>query len=375
MTSTRDSGRPSWQRSALLVLVLRAWYTLFACVTALVQPVNWFLVRSNALTENLPAPARTARYALLDVWQRFDTLWYLHIAAHGYDRADAVVFFPVYPALVRLGSIFMPPIGAALLISTVSSFFLFWGFEAILRDELPSAIADRAWILCAVWPASFIFFAGYPESLLLALIVWSLQMARKRRWPIAVALGVVAALTKAVGAVLVVPLLIMAIRRRDKAASTIILIPLASALFLEWLLRTEHQSISSAYIQYWRTSPAWPWDTLRVALQTLIHARSPILLLNFISFFAVCALVVLSRMRLEYVLYSTAALILFLCKQTAPPLQSMVRYVLVVFPAFVGASRAMQSPRLQPRFGLVCMALFVINAGLMWLFLGWSLIL
>ena len=45
---------------------------------------------------------------LLGVWQRFDTLWYLRIAAQGYARHDgSTVYFPLYPMLIRLlGTLF-----------------------------------------------------------------------------------------------------------------------------------------------------------------------------------------------------------------------------------------------------------------------------
>jgi len=78
---------------------------------------------------------------------------------------------------------------------------------------------------------------------------------------------------------------------------------------------------------------------------------------------------------MEYVLYAAAAMVVFLAKQTEPPLQSTMRYLLIVFPAFVGLARFLQGPTLRPRFGMVCAALFVINVGLLWLFLGWSLVL
>ena len=45
---------------------------------------------------------------LLGVWQRFDTLWYIRIAAQGYAPHDgSTVYFPLYPMLIRLlGTLF-----------------------------------------------------------------------------------------------------------------------------------------------------------------------------------------------------------------------------------------------------------------------------
>ena len=368
-------GMGSWRRSLVLALCLRLFYMVFAAVIALVQPVNWPLVRSNALTENLSPPGPTIRYLLFGIWQRFDTLWYLHISARGYDRPDASVFFPLYPLLVRAASRFVSPLGAALGISTLAAFFLFWGFDELLLTDLSPRLVDQTIVLTAVWPASFIFFAAYPESLLLALIVWSLAMARQQRWLAAVLLGFAASITKAAGVVVVVPLFVMALRRPRKTALLLVLVPLGSALFLGWLHWREHFMLGSAYANYWRTLTAPPWITLWTGLRSLVHDPTPVLALNLAFLIAVCLLVACSGLGIEYLLYSASAVVLFLCKETTPPLQSMMRYLLIVFPAFVGAVRLLQNPRFEPRFGMICMALFIMNCGLMWLFLGWLLVL
>ncbi|MGA8761289.1 MAG: hypothetical protein WB562_00215 [Candidatus Sulfotelmatobacter sp.] len=339
------------------------------------------MIHSNALTENLPPPDHNLRYLALGVWERFDTLWYLQIAAHGYSRPEAVVFFPLYPSLIRILTRLLPPMAAALLISTVAAFFLLWGLqELLLGDDSPHSVDQTVFLsavfLCAVWPASFIFFAGYPESLLLALIVWSLCMGRGDHWLAAGALGVAAALTKAVGVVVAVPLLIIAVRnRKTMALPAALLVPLGSAGFLGYLRWTGHGALSSAYREYWRSSPGLPWTTLWTSVTTLLHTPDLILTLNLIFLILVCALAMLSRLRIEYLLYSAAAIVLLLCKETTPPLQSMIRYLLIIFPAFVGLARLLQRPSLRTRFGMVCAALFVVNIGLLWLFLGWSLVL
>jgi hypothetical protein len=370
-----SSPRRSWQDSLVLVLCLRLYYSVFAAIIALIQRVDWRLVHSNALTENLPTPSATISYLAFGVWARFDTLWYLHISAQGYDRPEASVFFPLYPILIRVASRFLPPLGAALGISTLAAFFLFWGLYELLRTELSPARVHQTVFLCAVWPASFIFFAAYSESLLFALILWSLVMARNERWLAAALLGCAASITKAAGVVVLVPLLVMAMRRPRKTALLLVLVPLGSALFLGWLHAAGHMFLSSSYATYWRTLTAPPWMTLWTALESLVHHPTAILALNFAFLVTDCFLVARSQLRIEYLLYSVAAIVMFLSKETSPPLQSMMRYLLIVFPAFVGAVRLAQNPRLQPRFGILCLALFIANCGLMRVFLEWSLVL
>lgn len=372
---TSGQGRPSWQRALLLTLFLRIIYSFFAAIVALIQPVNWGLAHSNAFTENLRPPDHSLRYLLFGVWERFDTLWYLHLAAHGYDRPDAAVFFPLYPSLVKIMTLLVPPMIAALLISTIAAFFLFWGLQELLLGEDTPDLVNQSVLLCGVWPASFIFFAGYPESLLFALIVWSLCMARRERWLAAAALGLAAALAKAVGVVVIVPLVIVALRRRKIKALPILSVPLGLAGFLGYLHLTGHGALASSYGQYWRTTMALPWTTLWASVHIMAHTPDPVLGLNLMSLALISVLATRSRLRIEYLLYSAAAIVFFLSKNTTPPLQSMMRYLLIVFPAFVGCAHLLQRPHLQPRFAMVGVALLLLNLGLLWLFLGWSLVL
>jgi hypothetical protein len=372
--SESQTGQKSWQRPLMLTLVLRLGYSLFAAAAALLQTVNWRLVHSNALTENLPPPDHSWRYLLFGVWNRFDTLWYLHIAARGYDRPEAVVFFPVYPGLIKLVSLLVPPMAAALLISTFAAFLLFWGLQQLLMEnQSPGLVTQSVW-LCACWPAGFVFFAGYPESLLAALITWSLWMAGRDRWLAAAGLGLAATLTKAVGVVVLAPLLIIALRSRKTMSLAVVLIPAGAAAFLGYLHWTGHTGLVTAYAQYWRTVTAPPWTVLWMSLQELVRAPNAILTLNLMAVILVCALAAISRLRIEYLLFSAAAVIVPLCKETMPPLQSMMRYQLIIFPAFVGAARLLQRWHLQARLGMVCAAFLIINLGLLWLFVGWSLV-
>src|SRR4030081_401153 len=92
----RLEARADWQIALAITAALRVVYTGVAAVAAVVLRPDARLIQSNVLTQNLPA-AGSWHYALLGIWQRFDTLWYLRIAEHGYDLPAAVVFYPLYP--------------------------------------------------------------------------------------------------------------------------------------------------------------------------------------------------------------------------------------------------------------------------------------
>nr|MBF6592748.1 hypothetical protein [Ktedonobacterales bacterium] len=47
--------------------------------------------------------------ALALAWQRWDALWYLGIAQHGYTSAQATAFFPLYPLSIRAVTLIIGP--------------------------------------------------------------------------------------------------------------------------------------------------------------------------------------------------------------------------------------------------------------------------
>ncbi len=85
------ASRPDWQIALALTAALRVFYTAMAAAFLPFLHPDPALIRSNALTDNLPPP-HGLHYALLGIWERFDTLWYLRIAQHGYDLPMAVIF-------------------------------------------------------------------------------------------------------------------------------------------------------------------------------------------------------------------------------------------------------------------------------------------
>ena len=212
--------RADWQIALAITAALRVVYTGVAAVAAIVLHPDARLIQSNVLTENLPASGGW-HYALLGIWERFDTLWYLRIAESGYDLPAGVVFYPLYPGLIRGLSGLAGPMAAALLISTVAAFFYFWGLlrlvENEMRSEFPNTQPLRTVMLAAVWPASFFFFAGYTEALAVALIVWCIVWARDERWVLAAACAFATGLTRSAGTLVIVPLAILAWRAPRQA--------------------------------------------------------------------------------------------------------------------------------------------------------------
>jgi hypothetical protein len=366
----------------LFTLCLRVFYSAIGALATPYLKLNPRLIRSNDLTDNLMPRSAGLAYGLLGVWERFDTLWYLHIAQTGYDRPDAVVFYPLYPLLIRASApVLWRPLVAALLISTASCFFLFWGFQKLFELDLPRETVQRATVIYAAWPASFMLFAGYPDSMLTALTIWSVYAARRGRWLQAGALGFLAGLTKAAGVLVIVPIVVIAWREhklrlwRAWPAAMCLLGPLAFILYLKIV---GLPSPAEAYPKYWKTQVALPWDTLWASLKPFWGGRAegatgpdPLLAFNLLMLLFIFAPTFIKKLREEHRLYALAALILFLMKKTDPLLQSANRYLLSVFPAFAAWGLLARN-----RFVLVTIifAISIFNIILLLAFFEWALV-
>jgi hypothetical protein len=348
------------RKALVLTVALRLFYSLAAAAYSPFLRIDPNQIRVTGFPETLMSrDLHPVLYALIGVWQRWDTVWYLQIASHGYAGAAQTVFYPLFPVLIRIfGWVLNSDLAAAVSVSTAATFFMFWGALLLFELDLDSATALRALIIWVALPDAFIFFAGYPDSLLLALILWSLYFARTARWRRAAALGFLAGLTKALGCMLTLPLAWIAWRRRHwglLAAS--LACPAGMGLFQLYLSLNHVPPPAMIYEKYWGTSTVVPWRTAADVVWFLGHGA------NLLSFFNCSALLLVTcgtfmrRLRAEYHVFAIAAVALLLTKHTEPLLQSTMRYSLSVFPAFPAIAT-------RCRWGLTFAGLMFIAFGL-----------
>lgn len=369
------NSRPDWQIALGVTIGLRGFYSAMAAAFLPFLQPNPVLIRSNALTETLPSP-HGLHYALLGIWERFDTLWFLRIAEHGYDRPMAAIFYPLYPAAIRLMSELVPATVAALLVSTVATFFLFWGLLR-LASGISEAGKLRTLLLLCVWPTSFVLFAGYADSLTIALVVWAVIFGREARWEAATACGLLAGAARPTGVLVFIPLLVMALRSRQSRSLVVALTPLGLLSYWGWLRWSGRLSVVEAYRLYQGMTMVPPWRGLAEA-RRLIVAEHDVLLAIKLGLVIVVAAVSLRRdgrtqLRIEDKLFALAV-ILQMLMYTGRPLLGAVRYMLMVYPAFLvcGAYSERCSGK---QFAFLVTTLGFLNLAWMWAFLSWSLVL
>ncbi len=137
---------------------------------------------------------------------RWDGVWYLSIAEHGYGARSSrepglanFAFFPLYPAAVAavqsLTGVPTQPVALA-----VSSLCVLIAMLLIL--EWGRAQAHRGWALWApvltlvCLPSAYIFHALYAEAMLLCLVAASYYGFHQRRMALAICAGVLAGLAR-----------------------------------------------------------------------------------------------------------------------------------------------------------------------------------
>ena len=146
----------------------------------------------------------------LEIWKRWDALHYVNLAELGYGgyiengRHLFLVFFPLYPWLVRLVSLLT---GNTMAAGLLVSFLCYAGGCVYLYKlaawELGEGAARRAVTVLSLFPYAFFFGGVMTESLFFLTTSAALWQIRRHRWWAAGVWGVLAALTRMHGLLLI----------------------------------------------------------------------------------------------------------------------------------------------------------------------------
>jgi hypothetical protein len=322
---------------------------------------------------------------------RWDSVWYMAIAAGGYGDGAREAFFPLYPLLVKVAGAPLQStlVGGALLSTALLGVALVLLHRLVALDY-ERAVARNAVLVTALFPMSFFFSAVYSESLFLALSIGAVYAARRERWAWAGALGALAATTRSAGVLLLVPLAMIYLwdtgrpslraRRPLRAdALWLALVPLGLASYCAFLALGGHDALAPfAAQEVWFRSFAGPfggaWDGVvagvQGARQLLSGAREPVFftaaggdpfvvaqhnveLLVWLALALVAVAGVLRRLPAAYGAYVVAALALPLSYPVGPqPLMSLPRFVAVLFPLVIWLALWMTGRALRERLVL-----------------------
>lgn len=256
LSSPSGQALATWGVSRVLLLV----YTLIAA----------FLTLGHR-------PGGVTAQSALQLWQRSDTNWYLHIAQSGYSWTGAIAFFPLYPLVIAAGEhLFGAASGllVALAISNLACLAAFLGVARLAASELHDVRASRYAVLAlAVTPLAFFLSAAYTESLFFAFAVWGLWAMRRAHWYRAAICVFLAVLCRSTGVILIAPLVYEYVRQNGpqlerivrtgaaQVASVLAAGPAALGIFSAYCLEHSGDPLAWLHIEttFWRhdTAPVW----------------------------------------------------------------------------------------------------------------------
>lgn len=399
----RRGWRREWILPLALFLTLRLAASALGFVTASgpdPEPLSTDPVYSRA--DALLQPGRIS-HLFVNVWERWDTGWYLKIAAYGYDPADGTASFsPLYPWLTGLlGGLTGNYLLSALLLSNLAALIALILFYEVARAEgLDPGRAQAATVFLGLFPSAFFFLAAYSDSLFLAFVLGAWLAARGRRWPLAGLLGGLATLTRLQGALLT-PVLAWAwlaaesagpaakgaaaarprprsilAALRDPSWAWTLLPALAFAGHAVWLRLAGLGSVPQTLEAHWGIRTVAPWTGAWLFLQRLF--TTPRVFVDYIDLSALLIVLTLLLLGLRggrkkgldagLSLYAWLNAAFFFMRGTPPHLlDSFSRYMLAVFPAFLVLGQVRSFPL---RVGLWT-ASFVVQVFLLMGFLDW----
>ncbi len=285
-------------------------------------------------------------------WNRWDAIHYLHLAQHGYvaagDDRVSLVFFPLYPWLVRLTAWIVRDYQVASLVvsgfASVAAALLL--FRLARCDETEEVSRHSVWFLL-IFPTSYFLHIGYTESLFLAFTLGCFLAAREEHWALAGLLGAGACLTRVNGLVLVpalateVLLRLWKTRRIDWRWLWLGFIPLGFLAYL-WLnheVTGDYFAFTKIMHEHWYKTFATPWSGIYdVYLRAWgLNINEGFNELVAIVLVTICMVWSWFTLRPSYAVWITLNWLLI--NSTAYVL-SVPRYALTLFPIFILFARA-----------------------------------
>ena len=320
-----------------------------------------------------------------DVWARWDSVFFLRIAEHGYDRTSAA-FAPLYPGLVWLvgHAFFGQYVIAGIAVSLAAALGSFILLHRIAEERLGADGARRTVLYLAVFPMALFLQAVYSESLFLLLVLAAFALAERQRFAGAGTAAGLAILTRGAGVALLPALALLAWRQRDRLrafAGLALSLPIAAVYPLilwrqigdPWAFAHaqdrwhRHLSHAGPLGGIWNALVHWTPSGAGVHHAVAVSAED----LAFLLLFIPLTVIAWRRLGAPYGLFAAISLAIPLSYPSARwPLLSLPRFGLVIFPFFLALAVLGGRPRMHTAI-VACSALFLGVAVAQWALWQW----
>lgn len=349
--SPRGGVRATWTGLALVA----AWLVV-ANLYALLSFNRFQLPTDTSLEWIGPHSVRPVApdWDLVALHDRWDAYWYLDIAKNGYAlRGEAqanVVFFPLYPLLVRFVGLVVGGdlVLAGWLVSSVCLALAAAAFARLVQEFHPEIDPVLPVVFLLAHPAAFFLNAVYSESLFLLLTFAMLLAARRGRFWTAGVFAALASATRVAGlfaGVLLAAEFIHAHGLRGLLTRRVFALGLAPLGILTFFLH--HQIVFGDFFLFFEAQRKFGRD-LAVTAADLAVKNSPGLVVRLLDYFFLASALAagawaLVRLRTSYGVYMLVTLAVAIASGS---LLGAARYTMVLFPIHL-AGASLRSPALR----------------------------
>ena len=301
--------------------------------------------------------------ALVQVFDSWDSHWYLEVVREGYPRyimpnvtyfvPDArAAFFPLYPRLVHYIDNIFPggPVSIALVINLFFGAVFVYLIGLLARRLFDVTTAQKTMVLACFFPGSFVLSWAYSEAILLTLAALCFLALHRRMWLVA---GILAALGTAarpngialVAACAVASLIAIKDDREWKSLIAPALSPLGFIGFMAFLRHHTGENWAWFRVQReaWKEGTSFGATAVERTFDFFLNpGSSPTTLLTAVSMFAlIVGLVALWKHRVPamYIAYSAVVIALMLLPATVT---ARPRFLFTAFPLLIPAARLLR---------------------------------
>jgi hypothetical protein len=321
----------------------------------MVRPAVIYLLSRAITWTTLAVTTLFTHQSILQEVDRWDSRWFLRAAVQGWPRhlpydqghvaGSTIAFFPGFPLSIRWLADLpgFTPLAAGITVTTVTGLTAMIGVWALVRHYADGPSADRATLLVALFPGSFVLSMVYSEGLALTFLAFGLLALLQKRWVLAGLLGLLASVTTPVALAFEVSCIWCAYRevagpRNWRALAAPILAPMGFVAYQAWIWR------HTGNLNAWRLTERGGWKSYPsfvYAVHTVtVFVRDPIAANKTDDLLFVCtALVVVaavvavrSTMPTPLVLYGLAAAALGMI---SAPIGLRPRFIFLAFPLIV----------------------------------------
>ncbi len=291
----------------------------------------------------------------LDMWSRWDAMWYIRVADEGYSyvpgEQSTIAFYPLFPALLKGLTLILtlgrPPslaeyTVAGLIIANLAFLVALTALYRLTELEFDAEVGGRATWFLAIYPGSLFLSAPYAEPVTMALVIGSFYLARRRLWGWGGYVAFLAAISRLVGAFVFIPFAYEVWQqwRKTRQIGTTwvaIVFPLfGGLLFPLYLFWRFGDPLAIINVQKaWQRQPGAIWDTFLRYLYEPVNAHAysmSALDLGFTLVALVFLVLGLRKLSWHYTLF--AALVLYASIGTGT-LTSLIRHSMGPFPIFM----------------------------------------